>query len=159
MKIINPITIPISTSDELKNVLEQENNYKYIYLENDITLTSGITINESKDNITINCTYQGKTYTYTAINSDQQADTIVASKTNKKITLKNINIINPNPYGVISTPLESTYNNVIVEYNNVRFNGTQLSFVPYGTTRVIDSTITIEKQTSIPPKKYARQTS
>ena len=48
MNIINNNTVSVSTSDELKNVLENDNGYYYIYLENDITLNSGITINSKK---------------------------------------------------------------------------------------------------------------
>ena len=54
MNIINNSTVSVSTSDELKNVLENDNGYYYIYLENDITLNSGISINSKKSKIIIN---------------------------------------------------------------------------------------------------------
>ena len=47
MNIINNNTVSVSTSDELKNVLENDNGYYYIYLENDITLNSGISIDSN----------------------------------------------------------------------------------------------------------------
>ena len=40
--------IGVSTSEELKDVLENENEYEFIYLMADITLSSGIKINEKK---------------------------------------------------------------------------------------------------------------
>ena len=48
MNKINNNTVTVSTSAELKKALEQNNGYEYIYLENDITLNSGITINSKK---------------------------------------------------------------------------------------------------------------
>jgi len=48
MNKINNKTVTVSTSSELKEALEQNNGYEYIYLENDITLNSGITINSKK---------------------------------------------------------------------------------------------------------------
>ena len=47
MNIINKKTVVVSTSNELKDVLEKDNRYEYIYLDNDITLESGITINKN----------------------------------------------------------------------------------------------------------------
>lgn len=41
--------IGVSTSEELKDVLENENEYEFIYLMADITLSSGIKINEKKE--------------------------------------------------------------------------------------------------------------
>ena len=48
MEIINNKKIAVSTSEELKEVLENDNNYEFIYLMDNITLTSGIKINENK---------------------------------------------------------------------------------------------------------------
>ena len=45
--------IGVSTSEELKDVLENENEYEFIYLMADITLSSGIKINEKKEKIII----------------------------------------------------------------------------------------------------------
>ena len=61
MNKINNNTVTVSTSDELKEALEQNNGYEYIYLESDITLKSGITINSKKSKVIINGTYQNIT--------------------------------------------------------------------------------------------------
>lgn len=58
MNKINSKTVTVSTSEELKEALENNNGYEYIYLENDITLKSGIAVNSNKKKITINGTYQ-----------------------------------------------------------------------------------------------------
>ena len=42
MQIINDTTVVINNSEELKQVLSEENNYNYVYLGNDITITSHV---------------------------------------------------------------------------------------------------------------------
>lgn len=54
MNIINNKTVSVATSSELKEALENNNGYEYIYLESDITLKSGITINSKKSKVIIN---------------------------------------------------------------------------------------------------------
>lgn len=53
MNGINNKTVSVSTSDELKDILKDNNGHKYIYLENDINL-----INANKNGLTINDSYQ-----------------------------------------------------------------------------------------------------
>ncbi len=53
MEIIDNKKVVITTSNELKEVLENDNGYEYIYLENDITLINGININKNKEKVTI----------------------------------------------------------------------------------------------------------
>lgn len=77
MNKINNKTVLVSTSSELKDALENDNGYEYIYLENDITLDSGITVNENKSSVTINGTYQNVMHTLTGMNSIDSSDTIV----------------------------------------------------------------------------------
>ena len=64
MQIINDTTVVINNSEELKQVLSEENNYNYVYLGNDITITSGFIINNNKNNIIIDGTYNNTKYTY-----------------------------------------------------------------------------------------------
>ena len=47
MEIINNKKVAVSTSEELKNALENDNGYEFIYLMDNITLDSGIKINEN----------------------------------------------------------------------------------------------------------------
>lgn len=51
MNKINDKLFLVSTSSELKDSLENNNGCKYIYLEKDITLDSGITVNKNKNNL------------------------------------------------------------------------------------------------------------
>lgn len=144
MKIINNKTIQITTHQELKNILENNNNYEYIYLGNNITLESGININENKKKITIDGTYLNTRYKLTGMNSTEEKNTICVNNNNSEIIIKNIDIEYTNIYGVIYVPQDKNYQGIITTYEKITFNGTQLSFNPYGTTKIIDSNIIIK---------------
>ncbi len=144
MIIINDKKVVINNSLELKSILENDNSYNYIYFGNDITLDSGIIINKNKEKITIDGTYNDITYTLNGIDSKDPNDTINANMNNKSIIVKNLKVIQPNNYGIIYTPLHSDYKNVYVTYENINFSGSQMSYNPYGTTKIIDCIITID---------------
>lgn len=143
MKVLDSDTVVVSNSDDLKSVLEEDNGYSYIYFDNNITLTSEILINENKKKVIIDGTYLNNRYTYTGINSTEKTDVITVSVTNEKIIVKNMDIISAHAYGVIYVPSSNQYN-TIVEYNNIKFNGVQLSYNPYGKVKVSNCNITIE---------------
>lgn len=145
MTIINENTVVIFTSEELKTALENDNGYNYIYLGNNIALTSGIKISSTKPNVTIDGTYNGVTYQFEDRKTLNASDTInVSYPSILKVTVTNMNIIGYNYYGIIYVPESSLYQNTIVEYNNITYTGPQICFHPNGLTRFIDSTITIE---------------
>lgn len=152
MQIINDTTVVINNSEELKQVLSEENNYNYVYLGNDITMTSGFIINNNKNNIIIDGTYNNTKYTYTN-NLSLEKDVIKVSTTNKKITLKNMNIISSHGYGVIYVPSHPNYSDVVIEYNNISFSGVELSCNYYGTTKIIDSLINAKDTNNVEVKK------
>lgn len=149
MNIINRKTVTVFTSDELKEVLENNNDYEYIYLEADITLKSGININPNKSKIVINGTYKNQMHTINGMNSSEATDTIVATALTKEVQIKNIKIINTNIYGFIYVPTNDNYDEIITIYDNVIFNGTQLSFNPYGTVKINDCNIVIESTNGV----------
>ena len=88
-------------------------------------------------------------YTLTGMNSIDAPDTIVANMNNNQIQVKNMNIIYTNPYGVIYVPLDKNYSNLQTIYDNITFNGTQLSYNPYGVTKINDCLITIETKNEV----------
>lgn len=144
MEIINEKTIIVHTSTELKETLEKNNTYDYIYLGNNITLETGIKIAQTKINITIDGTYENQRHTLTDKKTLSSSDTIsVSYSTIQKVTICNMDIIGNNYYGIIYVPENNQYKNTIVEYNNITYNGPQISFNPSGLTRFIDSDITI----------------
>ena len=148
MTIINDATIVVYDSNELKKVLEENNAYTYIYFGNDITLTTGIKISNTKINITIDGTYESVRHNLIDKKSTSTSDSITAPSTLKTITLKNMNITGYNYYGVIYVPEGNSYKNVITEYNNITYVGPQISFHPSGLTRFINSNITIKENYS-----------
>lgn len=152
MQIINDNTVVVNNSEELKQVLSEENDYNYVYLENDITVTSGFTINSNKGKVIIDGTYNNVKYTYTN-NLSLEEDVIKVSTTNKRIILKNMNIVSSHGYGVIYVPSHPNYSNVVVEYNNINFNGIELSCNYYGTTKIINSIINVEDTNDVVARK------
>lgn len=152
MQIINDNTVVVNNNDELKQVLSEENNYNYVYLGNDITVTSGFVINNKKSKVIIDGTYNNVKYTYTN-NLSLESEVIKVSTTNKKIILKNMNIVSSHGYGVIYVPSHPNYSSVVIEYNNINFNGIELSCNYYGTTKIIDSIINVKDTNSVSAQK------
>ena len=144
MTIIDDNTVVVNTSAELKNVLENNNTYNYIYFGNNITLSSGIVISSTKSNVVIDGTYDDVTYEFTDMKSTGAADTIRVNSAINKVTVKNMKITGYNYYGVVYVPEEAKYKDVIIEYNNISYLGPQISFHPYGLTRFIDVNIEIQ---------------
>lgn len=149
MKIINNQTIQIFTCEELSDALENDNEYKYIYLGNDITLTKGINISTTKEKITIDGTYDNIRYKIIGLDSSIAEDTIKANENNKEIKIKNIDLEYYNPNGVIYVPAQKSYADVIISYENINFTGTQLSYAPYSITKITNSIINITDTTNI----------
>ena len=106
-------------------------------------MISGFVINKNKNIVTIDGTYKNVKYTYTNFLS-LEADVIKVSTTNKKVILKNMNIISSHGYGVVFVPSHPNYSHVVVEYNNINFSGIELSQNYYGTTKIIDSVIEVK---------------
>lgn len=152
MQIINDNTVVVNNGEELKQVLSETNDYTYVFFGSDITLTSGFTINSNKTEIVIDGTYNGNKYTYTN-NLTESTDVINANKQNKKMVLKNMNIISSHTYGVVYVPSHPNYNDLVVEYNNINFSGVELSCNYYGTTKINDSMISGVDTNNVTVKK------
>lgn len=152
IQIIDNNTVVVTTSEELKQAVSEDNNYNYIYLGNNITATSGFVINSNKAKLTIDGTYNNTKYTYTN-NLSLEETVIKASTTNKRIILKNMNIVSSHGYGVIYVPSHPNYSNVVVEYNNINFSGIELSQNYYGTTKIVDSVIEVKVTNNVPAQR------
>ena len=155
MNIINNTTVTVSTSSELKEVLEGDNSYEYIYLDSDITLESGITINANKSSVVINGTYLKTLHTLTGMNSQDSADTILLTASTKEVKIINMKIVNVNIYGIVSVPVGVSNQEIVNIYDNITFNGTQLAFNPYGTVKINNSIISIEDSGDIKAQEVA----
>lgn len=148
MEIIDSQSVKVFTSQDLKEALENDNGYLNIYLANDITLESGITLNSNKEKIIIDGTKDNK-YTLTGMNSVEVADTIVATSSNKEIVIRNMNISYTNTYGVVYVPLDTNYAGILTTYDSINFKGTRLAYNPYGKVKIVDSYIVIEETNGI----------
>ena len=143
MKVINESTVVVSTSSELKTAIEGNNGYIYFYFDNDIVLEAGIKIPSSKINVTIDGAYEGVRHTFTDKKSLSASDTISVSAGVLNVKACNMDVVGYNYYGLIYVPDSSSYKSVVVEYNNIIYNGPQMAFNPYGLTRFIDCDVTI----------------
>ena len=148
MQIIDDKTVVVTTSNDLKEALSLDNGYLYIYFGNDINLESGFVINANKEKVIIDGTYLNNKYTYTNYLTDEN-DVITASSTNKKIIVKNLTIKSSHTKGIVSTPDDISYSNTKIIYSNIKFNGIELSYNPYGITSILDSNITIENTNNV----------
>ncbi len=148
MEIIDSQSVKVFTSQDLKEALENDNGYLNIYLANDITLESGITLNSNKEKIIIDGTKDNK-YTLTGMNSVEVADTIVATSSNKEIVVRNMNISYTNTYGVVYVPLDTNYAGILTTYDSTNFKGTRLAYNPYGKVKIVDSYIVIEETNGV----------
>ena len=145
MTVINENTVVVFSDLELKSALENDNGYTYIYFGSNISISSGIAISSKKSKVIIDGTYNGVMYEYTDQKKLGTNDTIyVTSSYTSNVTIKNIKVNGYNYYGIIYVPEASAYKNTVIEYNNVNYNGPQMSFNPVGTTRFIDCIINIQ---------------
>lgn len=144
MKELSSEKVVVYTSSELKSVLEGTNSYNYVYLGSDIKLESGISINKSKSSVTIDGTYENVRHTMEDVKTLNSGDTIsVADATTLYVKVCNLDFVGNNYYGVIFVREEAKFANTTIEYNNILYNGVQLSFNPYGVTRIVSSVINI----------------
>lgn len=155
---ISDNTVAVETSAELKSVLEANNDITIIYLAKDITLAQGISILETKKQITIDGLYPtdgtGTIHTYTDMNSASSADTIgVRRASSINITVQNLNVIGKNYYGLIYVAEGTSYQNVVVTYKNITYNGPQITYHPSGLSiyqdliiNIIDSTACVANE-------------
>lgn len=152
---INENTVAVETSAELKNVLEASNDITYIYLANDITLEQGITILGTKVQVTIDGLYPadetGEIHTYTDMNSAGSGDAIgVRTASNIHVKVKNLNVVGKNYYGLIYVSETSAHKDVIITYENITYNGPQITYHPSGLSIYQDMNINIVASTASP---------
>mgnify|MGYP004635788941 CR=1 FL=1 len=136
--------IIVASFDELKEILEEYNTYNYIFLMNDISITEDIFIEDFKSNITIDGTYQNIESILTIGNNQ-----ITVGAKAKKLTLKNMTIKCSNQSGMIYAPAEEYYEDVLVTFDNIIFNGTSMAALEYSDFKILDSIIRIETTDSV----------
>ena len=149
MTIINESTVVVTSSAELKEALEKDNGYTYIYFGEDITLTSGITVSKTKTKITIDGAYNDITHEYIDQKKLGTSDVININPETQEVIVKNMKITGYNYYGVIYVPETEKYKNTTIEYRNITYVGPQISFNLIGLTRFINCIITIHENYAV----------
>lgn len=143
MTEIDSEKVVVYSYTELKSVLEGNNAFTYIFLGDNITFTGGINILNTKLNITIDGTYNNVRHTFTEMQSLAASNTINVTNGSQNIKLCNMDIIGYNYYGPVYVPDSATYSGVILEYNNIKYTGPQITFNATGLSRYIDVNVTI----------------
>lgn len=115
----------------------------YIYLGDNIALTSGITIPPGKKSLVFDGTYGGVTHRFTDMNSLSLFDTLAVREASSiSLTFQNMNMTGRNYYG-IPCIYESSTSGVSVTYRNITYTGPQLVYNPMGLTHFEGCNITI----------------
>lgn len=137
----------VKNSAQLADALSNDNGVDYVYLDADIELEAGISINANKKTLIIDGRYPddetGVIHTFTDMNSFSFDDTISISAT-IALSIKNVRLVGRNYFGIPYVPDVMWLNNVSVTYDNVTYSGPQMTYNPYGLNRYIDCDITIE---------------
>lgn len=157
---INETTVAVETSAELKTVLEENNNITLIYLAKDITLSQGITILGTKSQVTIDGLYPtdgtGTIHTYTDMDSAASGNAIgIRSASSIHVTVQNLNVVGKNYYGLIYVTEGTAYQNVVITYKNIVYNGPQITYHPSGLSIYENLTINIIASTASPANEVA----
>lgn len=149
MIVIDSSTAVAQSEADLRSAVSNAYQFTHIYLDTDITLTAGITIDPNKTSLTIDGEYpigSGNIHQFTDMASTQ-ADATIGIRGTSSITLtfKSLIINGRNFYGVpyITDSILVNTTGVTVVYENVRYTGPQITYNIYGTTRYIDCNITI----------------
>lgn len=145
MLVINDSTVVVSTFLELKDVLENNNDYEYIYINANFITSDNIDILSTKKNITIDGSYQSNMITL--INYDYKIN--VGS--NNNLVVKNINLINSNANGFFFAPNDRAYLETNIKFINISLNGTSLANALRSNITLIDGTIMLSKANEVLP--------
>lgn len=138
----------VSSYAELSAALAGDNNITAVYFANDITAEAGgILIHPNKAAVTIDgLSPEGAgPFTFTQYSSSSMDNTIrvdSAGAATKAITLRNLNLVGQNVYGVASARDAAT--GVTITHENVTYTGPQAVQNRGGTTRFVNSSYTLQ---------------
>lgn len=140
------ITIRIDSYSNLRSLLTGSMKPGKIVLTNDISSDgSGITVNSSWTEVMID----GKdpdtgvihTYSEARSNNNINQNIYISNSATTSVTLKNMNIIGYNYYGTVA--VAGNISTTMLVYENVTYEGPQMTYNQTGPARYIDCNITI----------------
>lgn len=148
---IDSRTVAAESFGDLRDAVSANNDYEYVYLANDIVITAGVTILASKASLTIDGEYpvgSGTRHALTDINSELPDATLGLRNTSTMtITMKNLVLHGRNFYGLpyiaeSALAIRDT-SGVSLLYENVVYDGPQITYHHNGLTRYTNCDITI----------------
>lgn len=145
MTALDASSVLVTDYASMKKALEEDNGYTRVYLGADITASAaGITIHPSKFDVIIDgANPDGGVYTFTQYNASGEGYTIrPASAAVSLITLRNLNVVGYNQFGVIYIP--PGYTDIVdLVHDGVTYHGPQAVHHRSGLTHLINSRYTI----------------
>jgi len=148
-----PNSVDVSDFTKFKAALEDATT-THIRFTGDIKLEKKtVTINPGKPELVID----GNGHSLTTINSSSSSYTLrlLAKKTLKKITVRNMEIFGYNCHGIVHIPDSSTYSDVTLIYENVNYTGIQLIEAKKSTAIIRDCNINLISGHSLHPSEVA----
>ncbi|MGL9749968.1 pectate lyase-like adhesive domain-containing protein [Enterococcus sp. DIV0170] len=120
--------VEVSTFEDLKSALEEDNGITSVKFSANIEATGGIAINKNKASLSIDL--QG--HTYTDVNSTSLSNTIhlATESATKTISIKNGAIQGKNYYGPVS--VADSFAGVTLSYENITYTGPQMIYNQQG---------------------------
>ncbi|MGD9559644.1 MAG: hypothetical protein AB7V55_03450 [Oscillospiraceae bacterium] len=142
---ISPSAVVVDSYGDLKKALEEDNGYTTVYLgDNIVGDGGGIAIHAGKANVVIDGSPpDGGRHTFTQYTSSD-ADTVIRATTAsvQSITLRNIDVVGNNHYGVVMVP--DSVKGVTLVHENVGYTGPKAFYNRGGTVRAAGSTYTLQ---------------
>lgn len=136
----------VESYEELKNALGDDNGFTTIYLGADITLGSAsMPVHSSKSSVVIDGAPPfGKRYTLTQYQaSGTNGIILVNNAANTDVTLRNMDIVGKNDYGVVW--VDNSITTVTITLENVSYTGPQALHHRNGTVRFIGGRYTLSR--------------
>ncbi|MDR1917708.1 MAG: hypothetical protein LBQ05_01845, partial [Christensenellaceae bacterium] len=142
--------VVVGSFAELRVALQNATAPTTIYLSNDITISSGITVPKTAGSIIIDGLYPldgtGTIHSITDYNSGNSADTINVTAVSGAfdMTLQNLTFIGRNYYGMFYVQESPLNADITLTIKNVVYTGPQPIYNRNGITHIIDSNFTVD---------------
>lgn len=132
----------VTSYEELKTALGNDNGITDITLGGDITTNaSGVSVHQNKPYVVIDGA--GHTLTqYQSTNANYTIRVDNSSSNTRYVTVQNLHVAGGNQYGIVA--IAESVKNVVLTHENVTYTGPQPAFNRSGTTRLIDSSYTLQ---------------
>lgn len=148
LEIIGRNSVIVHTLADLRWALTNAPSYTTVYLGADIEVDhQGIVIPGNKIFVIIDGTApDGTRHTLTITGSDYSSSLRVTQYNMRQVTLRNIDIVSNNSYGVVN--VDSGLSNAEIIHENITFTGPRAAYNMNGTVRIRNSTYQLTGESS-----------